>query len=62
MNKKIEENEIELELKSSKNPKSEEKNVNKARRQRFSEDVEREEIILEAPNKSASCGEKSLER
>lgn len=39
LEQKIEENEIELELKSIKKPKSEEeKNINKARRQRFSED------------------------
>ena len=57
LEQKIEENEIELELKSSKKPKSEEeKNMNKARRQRFSEDIKREEIILESPNKCSSCG------
>ena len=39
LEQKIEENEIELELKSSKKPKfEEEKNINKARRQRFLED------------------------
>ncbi len=57
LEQKIEENEIELELKSSKKPKSEEeKNTNKARRQKFPEDIKREEIILEAPNKCSSCG------
>ncbi|WP_236870469.1 IS66 family transposase zinc-finger binding domain-containing protein [Candidatus Bandiella numerosa] len=57
LEQKIEENEIELELKSNKKPKSEEeKNTNKARRQKFSEDVKREEIILEAPSKCSSCG------
>ena len=57
LEQKIEENEIELELKSSKKPKAEEeKNTNKARRQKFPEDIKREEIILEAPNKCTSCG------
>lgn len=57
LEQKIEENEIELGLKSNKKPKAEEeKNTNKARRQKFPEDIKREEIILEAPNKCTSCG------
>lgn len=58
LEQKIEENEIELELKSNKKSKvaSEEKNENKARRQKFSKDIEREEIIIEAPSKCPSCG------
>ena len=63
LEQKIEENEIELELKSNRKPESEEeKNTNKARRQKFSEDIKREEIILEAPNKCSSCGGEEFRR
>ena len=57
LEEKIEENEIELELKSDKNDEStdEEKNRNKAKRQKFSEDIEREEIIIEAPSVCPEC-------
>jgi transposase len=58
LEQKIEENEIELELKLNKKSKSrgEEKKVNKAKRQKFPEDLEREEIILEAPIECPGCG------
>ena len=57
LEQKIEENEIELELKLNKKPQSsdEEKKINKARRQKFSEDIEREEIIIEAPSVCPEC-------
>lgn len=56
LEQKIEENEIELELKSSKDKRNEEKNRNKARRQKLPEELEREEIIIEAPSKCPECG------
>lgn len=58
LEQKIEENEIELELKLNKKSKSsgEEKKTNKARRQKFPENLEREEIILKAPTECPKCG------
>jgi transposase len=58
LEQKIEENEIELELKLNKKSKSpeEEKELNKAKRQRLPEDLEREEVILEAPSRCPGCG------
>ena len=51
LEQKIEENEIELELKSSKKKnKEEEKSGNKARRHKLPEELEREEVIIEAPS------------
>ena len=60
LEQKIEENEIELELKLNKKPKSsgEEKKTNKARRQKFPENLEREEIILKAPTECPKCGKR----
>ena len=40
----------------------EEKNKNKARKQKLPEDMKREEIILEEPNKCTSCGEEEYRR
>ena len=57
LEQKIEENEIELELKSSKKGgDKEEKSVNKARRHKLPEELEREEVIIEAPSKCPECG------
>lgn len=58
LEQKIEENEIELELKSSKKGgDKEEKSVNKARRHKLPEELEREEVLIEAPSKCPKCGE-----
>ena len=57
LEQKIEENEIELELKSSKKKnKEEEKSGNKARRHKLPEELEREEVIIEAPSECPECG------
>ncbi len=58
LEQKIEENEIELELKLNKKSKSpeEEKELNKARRQKLPEDLPREEVVLEAPTRCPGCG------
>ena len=58
LEQKIEENEIELELKLNKKSEStgKEQRANKARRQKFPENLEREEIILEAPTECPKCG------
>jgi len=56
LEQKIEENEIELELKADiKAEASDKKNINKAKRQKFSENIEREEVIIEAPRKCPEC-------
>ena len=57
LEQKIEENEIELKLKSDRKAgvSDKEKNINKTKRQKFSEDIEREEIIIEAPRKCPEC-------
>jgi transposase len=58
LEQKIEENAIELALRLNKKSKStdEEKKINKAKRQKFPEDLEREEIIIEAPSECPKCG------
>lgn len=57
LEQKIEENEIELELQSSKKKnKEEEKSGNKGRRQKLPEELEREEVIIEAPSECPECG------
>ena len=56
LEQKLEENEIELELKSSKDKKNEEKSGNKARRQKLPEELEREEVIIDAPSECPECG------